>query len=61
MPELPEVEAARKLAQEHLVGKRIVKVTAVSDDVGQAGIPASLPASPLSTTLSFLSRKRWMA
>ena len=47
MPELPEVEAARKLAQEHLVGKRIVKVTAVSDDVGQAGIPASLPASPL--------------
>ena len=31
MPELPEVEAARKLAQEHLVGKRIVKVTAADD------------------------------
>ena len=43
MPELPEVEAARKLAQEHLVGKRIVKVTAVSDDVGHTCLPSLQP------------------
>jgi formamidopyrimidine-DNA glycosylase len=33
MPELPEVEHARRLAQRHLVGKRIKRVRTVADDI----------------------------
>jgi formamidopyrimidine-DNA glycosylase len=33
MPELPEVERARRLAQRHLQGKRITTVRTVSDDI----------------------------
>ena len=32
MPELPEVEAARQTAEEHLVNKTIVQVNAVEDE-----------------------------
>lgn len=32
MPELPEVEAARKLAHEHCAGKKITKVVCEDDE-----------------------------
>jgi formamidopyrimidine-DNA glycosylase len=39
MPELPEVEAARKLLELHCVGKRITLVNAVVDDKVFEGVP----------------------
>jgi len=38
MPELPEVERARRLAEKLLVGKRIVKAAAVNDAIVYKGI-----------------------
>lgn len=32
MPELPEVEAARQTAEEHLVNKTIVEANAIEDE-----------------------------
>ena len=32
MPELPEVENARRLAQQHGAGKKLVKVIVADDD-----------------------------
>ena len=38
MPELPEVEAARRLAARHLAGKRIQRVRAADDRIVYCGV-----------------------
>lgn len=38
MPELPEVERARRLAERHVVGKRIVRVATRADEIVYAGV-----------------------
>ena len=38
MPELPEVEAARRLAERHLCGKEIVQVATAADDIVYDGV-----------------------
>lgn len=39
MPELPEVEHGRRIAEQHLVGKQIAKVATVNDDIVYDGVP----------------------
>ena len=41
MPELPEVESARRLVERHCLGKRILKATAADDDSEMWHVPPS--------------------
>lgn len=47
MPELPEVESARRLAEKHLVGKRILNVKVVDDRIVFDGVLADSFAKQL--------------
>ena len=65
MPELPEVEAARRALQEHCVGKRIVKCAAADDTKVIDGVaPDQLEASLVGRTITAARRKGknlWLA
>ncbi|GAQ81163.1 formamidopyrimidine-DNA glycosylase [Klebsormidium nitens] len=58
MPELPEVEAARKLAHEHCAGKKIIKVVCEDDEtVIQDVKPAELARELEGRTVKAVQRK----
>lgn len=66
MPELPEVEAARQTAEEHLLNKTIVEASAVEDEsafgwcfffLGLIDGAAISISQPLSSTSTFLKTK----
>lgn len=65
MPELPEVEAARRALQEHCVGKRIVKCAAADDTKVIDGVsPDRLEAALVGRTIAAARRKGknlWLA
>ena len=47
MPELPEVEAQRKLVEKHLVGRAVTRVAAVRDTIVYSGVSSRQFASRL--------------
>ncbi|TVU06658.1 hypothetical protein EJB05_49882 [Eragrostis curvula] len=65
MPELPEVEAARRALEEHCVGKRIVRCAAADDAKVMDGVaPARLEAALVGRTIAAARRKGknlWLA
>ena len=40
MPELPEVEAARRVAARFLIGRRILRATCAADPIVLGGVPS---------------------
>jgi hypothetical protein len=57
MPELPEVEAARRLLEEHCVGKTITAATAADDDKVISGVdPRALEAALVGRRLAAARR-----
>uniref|UniRef100_A0A0D3GYR1 DNA-(apurinic or apyrimidinic site) lyase n=1 Tax=Oryza barthii TaxID=65489 RepID=A0A0D3GYR1_9ORYZ len=65
MPELPEVEVARRALEEHCVGKRIVRCSAADDTKVIDGVaPPRLEAALVGRTISAACRKGknlWLA
>jgi formamidopyrimidine-DNA glycosylase len=65
MPELPEVERARRLAEEALVGRRIVSVGVVDDPIVYSGVaPRRFAAALRGRRIDAVNRKGkhlWMA
>nr|AAQ56451.1 putative glycosylase [Oryza sativa Japonica Group]AAQ56476.1 putative glycosylase [Oryza sativa Japonica Group] len=65
MPELPEVEVARRALEEHCVGKRIVRCSAADDTKVIDGVaPPRLEAALVGRTISAARRKGknlWLA
>lgn len=58
MPELPEVEAARRAIEEHCIGKKIVKSIIADDNKVIDGVSASdFEASVLGKTILSAHRK----
>src|SRR5947207_12813293 len=58
MPELPEVETARKLATRALAGRRIVEVATVVDPIVYAGVsPRRLAAALRGRRVTAVGRK----
>ena len=58
MPELPEVEVARRALEEHCVGKRIVRCVAADDTKVIDGVaPERLEASLVGRTIAAARRK----
>jgi formamidopyrimidine-DNA glycosylase len=58
MPELPEVERARRLAEKHLVGKRIVRATTTKDPIVYTGVtPRRLATALAGRTIEAIRRR----